>query len=42
MLAGSITVPPHYAGFFPAQYAHPNNDPNAVGAAYPFYLNFTQ
>jgi hypothetical protein len=35
-------VDPHYAGFFPAQYAHPNNDPNAVAAAYPFYVRFTQ
>jgi murein DD-endopeptidase MepM/ murein hydrolase activator NlpD len=33
---------PHYAGFFPARYAHPNNDPNAVAAAYPFYVSFTQ
>lgn len=33
---------PHYAGFFPTRYAHANNDPNAVAAAYPFYVSTTQ
>lgn len=33
---------PHNAGFFPTRYAHPNNDPNATSAAYPYYTATTQ
>lgn len=33
---------PHSAAFFPPEFAHPNNNPNAVAAAYPFYTAVTQ
>jgi murein DD-endopeptidase MepM/ murein hydrolase activator NlpD len=32
----------HNAAFFPPEFAHPNNNPNAVAAAYPFYTAVTQ
>lgn len=35
-------VDPHSAGFFPPQYAHPNNNPNAVANPYPYYTAVTQ
>jgi murein DD-endopeptidase MepM/ murein hydrolase activator NlpD len=35
-------VEPHNAAFFPPEFAHPNNNPNAVAAAYPFYTAVTQ
>lgn len=33
---------PHNAGFFPPEFAHPNNNPNAVANPYPFYTAVTQ
>lgn len=33
---------PHNAAFFPPEFAHPNNNPNAVVNAYPFYTAVTQ
>lgn len=35
-------VEPHNAGFFPPEFAHANNNPNAVANAYPFYTAVTQ
>jgi murein DD-endopeptidase MepM/ murein hydrolase activator NlpD len=35
-------VEPHNAAFFPPEFAHPNNNPNAVANAYPFYTAVTQ
>ncbi len=35
-------VDPHNAAFFPPEFAHPNNNPNAVANAYPSYTAVTQ